>query len=127
MSANVPLNGSPRQLDRRPEPPTQVTEEQAADAGRLARLLMTLLRDTALLRRRWMPHRLDYEDRAVDDTGTTKYRFTHLFGARVRWWVVDWDGAASPALTKDADTTDDVLVLTSTSAGTMTLRIEEAG
>ncbi len=88
---------------------------------------MTLLRGVAELRRRWVPHRLDFEDRVFDATGTTKYRLEHRFRGRVRWWVVDWLGTVAPVLSRHADSTSDVLVLVSYAAGTATIRIEEAG
>ena len=130
MSANIGSNDVVRQLDAKPEPDEQVTEEQVQEPPRLARLLMSLLRDVATLKRRWAPRRIDFEDRAVDGSGATKYRFTHGFGGRVRYWAVEWVGdplTGGPCLERDADSTNDVLVLTSRSAGTATIRVEEAG
>ncbi len=128
MSANFPLRGPVKQLDRRAEPEEQITEDQATEPPRVARLLMSLLRDVATLKRRWWPRRLDFEDRAVDSTGTTLYRFEHRLGGRVRWWVVDWQSSVgSPWLNRDATTSNDVLVLVSLVSGTATIRIEEAG
>ncbi len=128
MSANIPAHGPIRQLDRRAEPDEQITDEQAKDPKRIARLLLSLLRDVAHLKRRWWPRRIDFEDRVVDATGTTLYRLQHGFGGRVRWWVVDWTGATvEPRLVRNATTTNDVLVLVSYAAGTATIRIEEAG
>lgn len=127
MSANIDRSGSIRQLDRRAEPDEQVLEEHVQDPPRLVRLLMGLLRDVARLKRSWRPRRIDFEDRAVDATGTTKYRFAHGLDGRVRWYVVDWQGAAGPQLSRHADTTDGALVLVSHVAGTATIRVEEAG
>lgn len=127
MSANIPSAGDVRQLDLRSESVDQVTERDVEDVGRMSRLLMGILRDVSALKRRWSPNRLDFEDRTVDATGTTKYRFEHRFGARVRWWVVGWSGAAASALSEHTDTDYNTLVLTSASAGTATIRIEEAG
>jgi hypothetical protein len=115
------------QLDRRAEPDEQVTDEDAKDAGRLARVLMRLLRDVAILRRRWAPRRVDFEDVEVDATATVFYRFPHDFNGRVRWWVVDWSGGAAPSLLRDGRSDQNALVLVSTSAGTATIRVEEAG
>lgn len=132
LSAVIPNVGPVRQLDGRAQPDEQVTEEQAKDPARIARLLMTILRDVATLKRRFWPRRVDHEDRSVDGSGTTLYRFPHNFGGRVRWWPVDWSGAASgPLLVRyddsDDGTNNDTLVLVSYEAGTLTLRIEEAG
>lgn len=133
MSAVVPTSGTVRQLDRQAEPDEQVDEEQVKDAPRLARLLMRILRDLALLKRRFWPGHIDHEDRVVDSTGTTKYRFPHGFGGRVRWWVVDWQvGSAfklsySPSLSRHTDSDDNTLVLVSYVDGTVTIRVEEAG
>lgn len=128
MSANFPAVGEPRQLDRRAEPDEQITEQQAKDSGRVARLLMTLLRDVVTLKRRWWPRRYDFEDRLVDDTGTTKYRFHHGFNGRVRWWVVDWSNASTNSqLIRHADSDNNTLVLVSNEIGKVTIRIEEAG
>jgi hypothetical protein len=127
MSANIPTTGTPRQLDRPAQPEEQITEEHATDASRLSRLLMTVLRDIASLKRRWWPERLDFVDRVVDATGTTKYRLPHGLRGRVRWWVVDWQGSAGPGLARHADTDANTLVLVSYVAGTATVRVEEAG
>jgi hypothetical protein len=116
-----------QQLDKLPEPDEVITPEDVQDVDRVARLFARILRDIARLTRAWKPRRVDYEDRSVDSTGTTKYRLEHRFGGRVRWWPVGWSGAAAPALSEHADSDTNTLVLTSTSAGTVTIRIEEAG
>ena len=128
MSAIVGSNGNVRQLDRQAEPDEQVTPEHVEDKERMARLLMRILRDLALLKRRFWPERMDFEDRAVDNTGTTLYRFSHGFGGRVRWWPVGWkDGALCANLVEDPSTDDSTLVLVSYEAGTVTVRVEAAG
>jgi hypothetical protein len=129
MSAIIPQSGKARQLDRRPEPDEQITEEHAKDPARVARLLMRILRDIAQLKRRWWPRRVDHEDRVVDDSGAAKHRFPHGFNGRVRWWVVDWVGEAGDnhSLQRHSDTDENTLVLTSRAAGMVTLRIEVAG
>jgi len=128
MSSNVPVNGVVRALAKPVEPSEEVTAEQASDAPRAARLFMRLLRDIATLRRRWSPLRVDHEDRVVDATGTTLIRFPHELGtSSVRYWAVRWSGATAPCLRVDASSDARTLVLTSTVAGTVTLRIEEAG
>lgn len=127
MSARIDKAGTIFPLDRRAEPEEQITEQQVQDPKRLARMLMTILRDVALLKRRWWPERIDFEDTVVDATGTTKYRLPHQLGGRVRYWVVQWSGTTAPCLKQHADTTEDVLVLTSNVAGTATIRVEAAG
>ncbi len=128
MRAIVTSDGKTRQLDRQAEPEEQVTPEQVQDPERLARGLMGMLRELAKLRRRFHPRRIDFEDRAVDATGTTKYRFPHTFGGRVRWSVVGWKSAsAGPQLVEHSDTSSTMLVLVSYVAGTATVRVEEAG
>lgn len=127
MSAIVDKAGKTRQLDRPAEPSEQVTVEQVADPPTLVRLLMRLLREVAFGNRRWFPQRVDHEDRVVDATGTTKYRFPHGFGGRVRWFPVDWQGAAGHGLARHDDSDTNTLVLVSYVAGTVTLRIEAAG
>jgi hypothetical protein len=127
MSAYIPNGGPMRQLDKPAEPDEQFTVEHAQDPRRLAEVVMRILRDLASLRRRWWPEHIDYRDKVVDGTGTTFYRFPHGFGGRVNYWPVRWSGAAAPNLVYSSTSDDDTLVLTSTSAGTVTLRVEAAG
>jgi hypothetical protein len=128
MSANIdfPTNKT-RRLDRIPEARAPITEEDVSSATTLARLLDRLLRDLSRLLGLWRPRRLDFERVPLDATGTVKTRLEHKFGGAVRCWVVSWDGAASPNIRPHADTTAHTLVLTSTSDGTATIRVEEAG
>ncbi len=127
MSANISVDGKVRKLDASAEPDELVTEQQAKDPNRVARLLATLLRDVAVLKRRWWPHRIDFEGRVVDATGTTKYRLQHNVGAGCRWCVVDWQGTVAASLSRHADTDGNTLVLVSYTAGTATIRVEETG
>lgn len=128
MSAVIKTDGSIRQLDKAIQPPEQVTEEQVKDSHRLSRLLMSILRDVVSLKRRWSPPFIDFEDVVVDGTGTTKYRFPHRFGGRVRWHSVGWKSATAGArLVEHSDTDGNTLVLVSYTAGTLTLRVQEAG
>ena len=125
MSAIV--NGTKaRRLERAAGAEESVTEADAADAPKLARLLVRMLRDIATLKRRWWPRYIDFEDVVVDNTGTTKYRFEHGFGGRVRWWPVDAQTAA-PSLRRHADSDANTLVLVSSASATVTIRVEEAG
>jgi hypothetical protein len=127
MSAKVDKAGNVQQLDARPGPDENVTESTVKEPKELARFLIRLFRDVALLKRRWRPRWIDYEDLALDATGTTKVRLTHNFGGRVRFWIVDWDGVSSPAPARHSDTDDNALVLVSYVAGTATVRVEESG
>lgn len=128
MSAIVPAVGPLRTLDQPAEPDEQITPDQVEDTSRMARLLMRIVRDVARLRRRWAPRFIEFEGRVVDATGTTAYRFAHGFGnARVRYWVVQWSGAAAHNLRYSTASDANTLVLTSTSAGTATVRVEEGG
>lgn len=121
------VTGKSRQLDRKPQPDEQVTEEDAADAPKLARRLTQQQKDIVELQQPFVPRRIDFEDITVDATGLVRYRFVHRFGGRVRWWVVDWSGGAGAALLRDGQTDANVLVLVSVSAGVATVRVEEAG
>ncbi len=127
MSAIVQLNGKVRQLDQRADADEQVQPDEVGDATRLARRLMWILGNLRDLRRRWRPRSADFEDRTVLGDGTTKYSLPHGFNGRVRYWPVEWVGAAAPNLRRHAESTANVLVVTSTSAGVVTLRVEEAG
>lgn len=127
MSAIVTSNNKVRSLDRQAEPAENITKSDAQDPDRVARLFMRLLRDVALLKRRFWPRRLDHEDREVDGTGITQYRFPHSFGGRVRWWVVDWQGAQPFDLARISTTDNNTLVLVSRVSGIVTIRVEEAG
>jgi hypothetical protein len=104
-----------------------VTRQDVEDLERLARIVAALRRDVDDLRRRFVADRIDFEDRTVDALGSIKYRFVHNFGRRVRWWVTDWQGASGASLSRHADSTDHVLILTSKSAGVATIRVEVAG
>lgn len=129
MSAAVisAQTGKVRQLDRPAESDERATPDQMKDPDLVSQLFLRILRNVSRLLRRWNPRRLDIEDMLLDATGTTLFRFEHKFGGRVRFWVVDWVGASPPNLIRDAATTKDVLVVTSSSSGYATIRIEEAG
>lgn len=127
VSAIVTANGTVRQLDQAAEPDEQIQPDDVADTSRLVRLLMRMLRDITTLRRRWWPRCIDFEDIVVTGTGLVRYRLPHGFGQRVRWWPVDWSGAATSALSKDSTSDINTLVLISYAFGTVTVRVEEAG
>jgi hypothetical protein len=128
MSANIDYeSGRVTRLDRLPEARTPLTEGDVKEPATLVRILDGLLRDLAKVLGLWRPRRLDWVDVTLDATGTTLFRFEHRFDGVVRFWVVDWDGAAAHNVRKDTTTDDNTLVLTSTSAGAATIRVEEAG
>ena len=106
-------------------PDEVVTEADVQEPPKLARLVLRLLKDVAQLKRAWTPDRVDFEDRVVDGTGVTLYRFEHGLGGRVRWWVVDSTGPHD--LVRDASSDNNTLVLYSYGATTVTIRVERAG
>ena len=114
------------QLDRAAEPDELVNESDVQNASWLARRLVVMLKDIATLKRRFWPRRIDFEDRVVDSSMVTQYRFTHNFGGRVRWWPVDATGDP-PFLARHSASDNNTLVLISNSACTVTIRVEEAG
>ena len=124
------INGTTvTRLDGKAEPVNVVTEDDAKDAGKVARAIAKLQVDSAGLRRRFAPDRIDFEDVAVSTAGAT-VTLQHGLAGRVRWWVVDWVCATNvaPILRKDdTNTTDSTLVLLSYVAGTATIRVEAAG
>ena len=73
-------------------------------------------------------HVLDTAEFEVDATGTTVYRIDHGFKARVNWWPIDFTGGTyGPAFMRHSDTTEDTLCIVSNEAGTVRIRVEEAG
>ncbi len=128
MSAVVDyVTGKGRSLERVASASTSTTEKDVQEPSVLVRLLTELRRDVAGLLARRRARFIDYLNVPLDATGTTLIPFEHRFGGDVRFWVVDWNGAAPPNVRKHAATTSHVLVVTSTSAGTATIRVEEAG
>ncbi len=127
MSANVPAQGPIQQLEREPQTTTPISEDDVRDVPVLTRLLLSLMRDVSRLRGLWRPRRLDFEGRALLADGTTQTRLEHRFDGRARYWVVEWDGAAAPNIRAHANTDLNTLVITSTSAGVATIRVEESG
>lgn len=129
MAARITSAGRVYQLDRAAEPDEIITEEDAKDAPKLARLLVRILRDLADIKRRFFPRRIDFEDRAV--TSGDVLRLTHGFGGRVRWWVVEWQpttpGDVALFERATSGTNTNTLALAVGNSGTATLRVESAG
>lgn len=128
MAARVSGAGRVYQLDRAAEPDEIITEEDVKDAGKLARLLVRVLRDLADIKRRFFPRRIDFEDRAV--VSGDVLRLPHGFGARVRYWVVDWRPTTPgdiPVFDRNAGTNASTLMVNVGNSGTVTVRVESAG
>lgn len=132
-SAKIDSSGKVTQLDGKGAPEEQITEEYVQDPPKLSRLLTRILAVLTPLSRAWSPRRIDFED--VVSTGTSgspqSLSFSHKFGGRVRWWVVDQSSSGTvtlPLVLKDtAKTTADILYLNVYYPMTFTLRVEESG
>lgn len=99
-----------------------ITPDAVQDRGKLSRLL-TLLADDVRMLVAGRRQRIDFED--IPCTSGTSVQLEHRMGCRVRWWLVDWTGAAAPNLSKDTtNTTSARLVLTCGQTGTATFRVE---
>lgn len=134
---SAPIGGSSRidsagrvyPLDGKATSPESVTEEDVKDSKKLARILERLLLDTATLRRRFNPTRVDFEDVPVSNTGAAT-QLAHGLNGRVRWSVVGWQCPTNvaPILREDTTLTDtSTLVLRSYVTGTVTVRVEASG
>ncbi len=109
-------------------PRETVTDEDAKDPKALAAILTRVLATQNDLLRRIGKPSVDFEDVPVTGTGAL-IQLEHRLGARVRWLVVDWSSTAGgqpPVFEKDPSTTANLLVLSSTEAGTVTIRVEVA-
>lgn len=127
--ARIEADGKVVALDGRSEPDEVVTEDDAKDPGKVARLLARLLKDVASLKRLRAPRFIDFEDIVVGAAGAI-VQVEHGFGGRVRWWLVGWQpvGTVAAILKEDAaKTTTKTLVLASYVAGVATIRVESAG
>lgn len=128
MSAVVPFRGQARQLDAPSSPDPQISEDEVTVPLKLVRFLLQLLKDVGVLRRRYQPTFIDFEDWPFTADGFAKpYRLIHNFNGRVRWTVVDWQGADHDKLVRSSTSDDNTLVLLSNEAGTGTIRVELAG
>lgn len=128
MAARIEASGKVYPLDRPAEPEEIVSEEDAADTGKLARLLMRLLRDAADVRRRFFPRRITFANRVVVSGDTM--RLHHKFGVAVEYWPVKWRPATPgdvPVFDYSTDTDANTLVLDVGNSGTVSIRIESGG
>lgn len=121
-----------KQLDSRPQPDEVVTNEDVADAPKLARLLTRILSELAALRRAWSPRVITFRD--IVSTGTNvspqTVRLTHGFGSAVEYEVVDIanPGVVNVTLVSRDSTSDaNVLVVKVYFAATIAIRVTEAG
>ena len=131
--------GKVHSLDLRAEPDDIVHPDAAGDPQKLARLLTGVLASVNVLRKRFAPRRVDFEDQLCTTANTL--RLAHGFGGRVRWWIIDWTSTGTPLVDSNGDTVRvyapmlvktsasdaNTLVLQSYISGTATIRIEEAG
>lgn len=132
MSAVVEPDGTVRQLDRRPEPDENVTEQSVTSPGLLAKFLLRLFREVSRLKRRWAPKYLDFRGIVSGGTAMTPalVSLDHNFGAPVVWWIVRVQGLGTGSLkfAEELDTsTDNRLELSVNFEATLTIRVQEAG
>lgn len=128
-AARVTSAGKVYPLDGRTEPDEVVTAEDAQDSSKVARLLCRLLKEIATLKRQWAPRRIDFEGVVCGTIGQSTAVLQHGFGSAVRWWVVGWTGATGVAALVElaSGTTSTTIQFQSYTAGTATIRVEEAG
>lgn len=126
-TALVSVSRPSRQLDAKATPGETVSEKDVQEPARLAELLGRVVTAVSELRRAWSPKRIDFEDLAVT---TAAVPLEHRFAGRVRWWVTDWSPTtpgAAPTFERNSATTSDTLWLKPANAGTVSIRVEEAG
>jgi hypothetical protein len=99
----------------------QITEEGVGDPRKLSHVITRLLATVRGLER---IQRKPFQDFAITPAGSGTISVNHRFGSDVRWYLVDWTGAAAPNLRRSSSTTADVLVLDSGAAGAGILRVE---
>jgi hypothetical protein len=122
VRAVIASSGVVRTTTKR-QPDRSTTAEDVKDPEKLARAMQDL---RAAVGNTVDERTMEIEDVAVSTAGAL-VSFRHNFGGRVRWSVVDWEGAAGHGLARDASTDDNTLVLASYVAGTATIRIEAVG
>jgi hypothetical protein len=123
--ATIASTGILRRLDPGIQPDRTTTAEDVKDPEKLARAVQELREALAGVE---LPRSIDFEDLAAS-TGGALLRLAHGFGGRVRWFVMDWQssGTAAPVLMRTTASDENTLVLGSYVAGTVTVRVEEAG
>lgn len=129
-AAWIDEDGNVKQLDSKAVPPETLTASDVGDLERLARTINAVREELAEIKRRWSPRVTYFRDQAVTATTTTVIRLEHGFGGRVNWEVAHWAPSVAGTevrLGQHAETDADTLCLASGAAGTVTVRVEEAG
>lgn len=110
---------------------SSIYDESLKDTQKLGEILRGIVNRLTSVEARTPPEAVEIEK--VVSAGGAVTEFTHNFKCPVRWYVVDWakSSAATPTtapiLVRNQDTsTEDVLVLSSYTAGKVVLRIEPA-
>jgi hypothetical protein len=133
VSAVVPVGGTARSLDVIPEPAAPVTERDVQEPTWLARTLVGLLRDIAIIKGRWRARPIDFRDLVSDGTDADPASLVlhHGLGGLVNWWPVRMrttDTVVMPLIEEDtAKTSNGVLVLKVYFPCVVTMRVEKAG
>lgn len=132
--AVVDSDGNVVQLDAKPRQEPRITSADVQDPETLARLLQSLREDVRELQRAHSPDVVEF--RAVSVTAGSYVRLSHgLRTANVNVYVVRWVPASTASnwechLLLDASQSDEnvaVLLASSVTTGTATVRIERAG
>lgn len=105
-AARVEQDGKVKALDGKAEPDEVISEDDAKEPAKVAKLFVRILKDIAALKRRFVAKRVDFEDVVVGGDGTVT-QLAHNFAGRVRWSVVGWQTSSAP-------TTDDQLCYATT-------------
>lgn len=132
--AVVDSDGAVKQLDARPTAEPRITAADVADAEKLARIIQGLREDVRELQRGYRPDVVEFRDVAI--TAGAFVRLAHNLGTtRVNVHEVRWVPKSTASnwechLLLDTSKSDDnvaVLLASSVTAGTATIRIERAG
>lgn len=130
-AARVDSAGKVVQLGAKPAPDEVVSQEDAKDVVKLAKLLTRILATLATLRRTWVPRTMTFNDVLTTATPATRIRLQHNFGGRVNWWVCDFQisgASTTPQIHRiDAECDANTLVLSSYTTSRISVRVEECG
>ncbi len=133
MSANISGSGEVTQLDGPAEPDESLTEKNVQEPKMLARFLLRIFRDLSVLKRRWSPRRIDFQDivSTATDIAPQDLTLEHGLNTGVVWWpvrVVFTTGTiVVPYIYELPTSTANILRLRIYYPSTLTIRIEEAG
>jgi hypothetical protein len=111
VTATINSSGDVLPLDGARAPEEAMTEEDAADPARVARVITRLLKGQAELERRRSPERIDFEDVVISSSAPVQLQ--HGMGGRVRYSLQDMSrgGGLAPTLARASSTDEDTLVL----------------